>query len=265
LYRIPPPEGKPTPLVWDQYQSLHNIISSAAYLSLCIRLSPTIFFFTALYPNEPYNPDEQDDLESEISTASKQKIVDEWTAAMTAWNEKRTQMEETVQKLTKDGHIEMPSGQTAKSNLATHLATRPNPPIYRSLSKIAAWPNICRFKPGSEVEEKAGCALALEEKTGFRIYEVSKSAGVFCFGIEDRMERAKSKVCLRGFMEGKQRASGKGVGKRKNRVVAAAPYALGTLVVTALLVGYMGNGERLIGSLRGGWGIWTALRSSSWR
>ena len=236
MYAIPPPQGQTIPLIWDQYQYLHNIISSAAYLSLCIRLSPTIFYFTRLSPNEAFQPDDQHCLESEIFTRSKQKIVDNFDALNKQWNEKKTKLEADLEVLGTGASIELEQGKQLKTELAAHLATRPRhfALSYRALLKIGAWPNIRRFKPGSVEQEEAG--IPLEQRTGCRIYEVSKSAGVFYFGIEGRAERAKRSVCLRALVASKQKEYGaQRAGSREaGWAMTAVPYVLAVVGTAAI-------------------------------
>ena len=244
LYSIPPPEGKRTPLIWDQYQSLHNIIATAAYLSLCIRLSATIFYFTPLLPNEGYQPEEQHCLEKESFDASRKAVVDEYTVAFNAWNERREWLGQEVRRIQVAGQIDQRRGVKAKADLATHIKSPPVPigATHRALCKIGVWPNIRRFKPGSKEEEKNG-KVPLEEKTGFRIFEVSKSAGVFYFELQDRMEREKERVCLKGFVKGKRGKSGIGNG--------VVPYVLALTAAAAVLGGLGGLGGDLGGDLEG--------------
>ena len=252
MYAIPPLDGVTIPKLWDQYQDLHNIISQAAYLSLCIRLSPTIFYFTPLSPGEAFQPDDQHCLETQLFTASKAKVVADYDAVFTPWNKKRISLEKRVATLKAEDQTEVNDfkqgeGKTAKVrrvkgkqaqakakkeikkaqvDLEAHNKTHPRHYgfSHRALTKVCAWPNIRRFKPGSLEQEKANTPLEL--RTGCRIYEVSKSAAVIYFGTEDRAERARQRVCLRGLVDQKQREYGTKNGKGRGVVKAAAPYAL---------------------------------------
>lgn len=132
-------------------------------------------------------------------------------------------LKETAQTLTDQNIIDEPSGVKAREDLAAHIKACPEHlgATHRALCKIGVWPNIRQFKPGSEKEEKARCVVPLEEKTGFRIYEISKSVGVFYFGLVDRMEREKQRVCLKGLVADKQKQYGKsGTG------ASVVPYAI---------------------------------------
>jgi hypothetical protein len=277
MYAIPPPDGATVPKLWDRYQDLHNIISQAAYLSLCIRLSPTIFYFTPLSPGEAFQPNDQHCLETQVFTTSKAKVVADYGAAFKPWNEKRIALEKRLADLKVEGQtgvnvVKQGEGKTAKggrvkgkareadakeaqanqakareaeakakkeirqaqSDLEAHNKTNPRHYgfSYRALTKVCAWPNIRRFKPGSLEQEKANTPLEL--RTGFRIYEVSKSAAVMYFGTEDRAERARQRVCLRGLVGKKQREYGAKNGEGRGVVRAAAPYALGIAAFAAL-------------------------------
>lgn len=224
--------------VWNQYQQLHNIISYAAYLSLSIRLSPTIFSFTPMLPNAPYNPDDQERLEEEVFTASEENIVMQHREMVKSWTGERDRLEEEIEKLLQPvveqqqgqgapipkmqapppgvppapAAIDEAAVQMARDQLAAHMENRPKHLYnYHALCKIAAWPNIRRFKPGSKKEEEQP-GLSLEEKHGFRILEVMKSAGVFYYGVEDGMERNRTAVDLGQFVKWRQ-SGGRGGGQ----------------------------------------------------
>lgn len=89
LYALPPPMGKTLPLVTELYQSLHNLVSRAAQLSLTVRLSPTIFHIVDTPPGSVYEPDDVYSLELESYNASKERIVSKYEAKRAAWQAKK--------------------------------------------------------------------------------------------------------------------------------------------------------------------------------
>jgi hypothetical protein len=187
------------PSIEDQYQSLHNIISTAAYLSLCIRLSPTIFTFNETSLGEAYDPEDHWNLEMEYYTESKQKVVDIFNKAREEWNTKRENAVEEVQNLGDAGKEESRAGKRAAQNLIDIMAQQPRPPgqTHRPMTKISVWPNIIRYKPGSDEDDNK----ALLDKDGFRIYQISKSAIVCYYGERD----AEKKQRLTEFIVEKQK------------------------------------------------------------
>lgn len=81
--------GKILPLVTELYQSLHNLVSRAAHLSLTVRLSPTIFHIVETLPGSVYEPDDVYSLELETYNASKERIVSKYEAERAAWQTKK--------------------------------------------------------------------------------------------------------------------------------------------------------------------------------
>ncbi|KAJ5037559.1 uncharacterized protein L3040_007731 [Drepanopeziza brunnea f. sp. 'multigermtubi'] len=75
LYSLPPPSNKKLPLVADLHQSLHNLVSHAAYLSICVRVSPNIMQFVDLQPGADWDPDDMYSLETEQYTQSKADVI----------------------------------------------------------------------------------------------------------------------------------------------------------------------------------------------
>jgi hypothetical protein len=233
MYAIPPPSSASIPNLWDQYQDLHNIISHAAYLSLCIRLSPTIFYFTPLSPGEAFQPDDQHCLETQIFASSKAQVVANYDEALKTWNEEIPRLEQRIMELKTSDSVPQKDVLQAIKDLNGHEKMNPKHYGYsfRAMAKVCVWPNIRRFKPGSLEEEQANTPQEL--RTGFRIYEVSKSAAVMYFGTEDRAERARQRVCLRGLVAEKQRGYGRKVEER-GMMRAVAPYVLSIAAFAAL-------------------------------
>ncbi|KAI9047837.1 hypothetical protein LZ554_008545 [Drepanopeziza brunnea f. sp. 'monogermtubi'] len=75
LYSLPPPSNRKLPLVADLHQSLHNLVSHAAYLSICIRVSPSITQFVDLQPGVDWDPDDMYSLETEQYTQNKADAI----------------------------------------------------------------------------------------------------------------------------------------------------------------------------------------------
>lgn len=160
--------------------------------------------------------------------------MDSYTRRHKTWSDKNEKLETPKRMLESGGLIDLPAGKKIVADLAAHLTLEPRHVAlsHRALLKIAVWSNIRRFKPGSKEQEEADTPL--EQCIGFRIHAISKSAGVFYYGVEDRAERAKRKVCLKGFMKEKQTVYGvkKDMERRRN---ALAPYlAIGALAAMAV-------------------------------
>jgi hypothetical protein len=229
LYCRPPKDGAKNPRVEDQYQALHNIIALAAYLSLCIRLSPTIFYFSNVSPNTPYEQDEQHSVDAGGYTTSKQAVVTAYRAVAAAYQKKRAELEREIAKLKAAGNSDTSRGfRKALAKLNAHIAAQPDPPgqTHEALTKIGVWPNISRFKPGAPEDDDA--KTPLESRLGFRILEVSKSAVVCYYGAESRAKRAEGRVRLEDFVERKMKRYGKedaGFGKGVVFATAAAAAA----------------------------------------
>lgn len=235
LYSRPPKDGAKNHRVQDQYQALHNIIALAAYLSLCIRLSPTIFYFSNVSPNTPYDEDQQHSVDARGYTKSKEAVVTAYRAAAAAYQQKRAELEREIAKLKAAGKSDTSRVfRKAQAKLDAHIAAQPDPPgqMHEALTKIGVWPNISRFKPGTQEDDETATPLA--SRRGCRIFEVSKSAVVCYYGPESRAKRAEGRVRLEDFVEQKVKRYGKkerGLGKGVVFATAAAaavgiPYLL---------------------------------------
>jgi hypothetical protein len=178
------------PLVQDLYQSLHNLVSTAAYLSICIRLSPTIFHFNDLSPGTVYDSEETHSLEPDVWTQSKQAVTDAYSSARKVHLAARDNASKEIEELKKKGKGRSWKLGRSERKLMKILEKEPKPPGqgYRARTKIAAWMAINRYKAGSEEDDDEDQELGLEEKDGFRIMRVCKSAAVVYYG-EERRER----------------------------------------------------------------------------
>lgn len=218
LYSRPPKDGSTNRTVEEQYQALHNIIAIAAYLSICIRLSPTIFYFSNVSPNTPYNEDDQHSVNAECYTKSKEAVTKAYTAAAAAYQQKKNELEQEIARLKAAGKSDKSRVvKKAQAKLKRHLVTQPDPPeeTHGALTKIGIWPNITRFKPGTQEDDDA--ATPLEKRRGLRIFEISRSAVMCYFGVESTKKRAEERVRLGDLVEKKlkdgkkERGFGKGV------------------------------------------------------
>jgi hypothetical protein len=200
LYASPPAKKVILPTMEEQYQALHNIIASAGYISLCIRLSSSIFYMTDVSVNENYDPEEQYCTESEIYKASRDKVKAKYDHDVEIWTRKDNGLKKKLRLLRKPKDLD--------AEMKEHDAEKPIPVerLYRAMAKISIWPNIRRFKPGSEEDEKEN--LPLEKRDGFRIHEITKSAVVCYFGIESAATRIKTRVPLDRFVKDKERMLG---------------------------------------------------------
>jgi hypothetical protein len=248
----PKEEGKANPKMTAEYQEIHNIISKAAYLSICIRLSPTIFYFTDITPNTSYNPEDQHSLDNNVYTKSKDVVVKAHADARTVYLKKKKQIDMEISALEKTGKGETTRAyKEVTTKQKAHRQTKPYPPpgsTHRALTKIGVWPCIRRFKPGTDVDVELSEPLA--KRDGFRIRSVSKGAVVCYFGVEDRKERAKTRVRLTDFVKQKKEKYGKKeIGLGKLALVASIAVAAGLFYGDPLKLSTAGRIEGLFATL----------------
>lgn len=229
LYSRPTKDGGPNQKVEDQYQALHNIIAIAAYLSICIRLSPTIFYFSTVTPSTPYSEADHHSVDSDGWTRSRDAVLKAFGAKNEAYDKKKEALEGELAKLKAAGKSETSRVfKYAQAKLDAHVAAQPKPPshTHAALTKVGAWPNISRFKPGTREDDDA--RVPLEKRKGFRIFEVCKSAVVCYYGLEQgRAKRAVKRVRLEDFAKEKVKRFGKrGSAVGKSVVIAAAAAAV---------------------------------------
>jgi hypothetical protein len=248
LYSIPPPLDKPLPMAEDLYQSLHNLVSRAAHLSLCVRLSPTIIHLVDNLPGSVYEPSDAYSLNVESYAASRERIITRYNYARATWQASKDKAKSALESLVAVGPAEQakagrdldaakanePTSQphliNATGNKLSHLQCKgveptdsrilaaqnelayieTHPPThpdqnYQALTKIAVWPVITRYKPGSAEDDRAVMddgPLRQSEKDGMRIMQISKSALVNYYGRTDQSDR-KSKVRLTSWISHK--------------------------------------------------------------
>jgi hypothetical protein len=226
LYSMPPPtsSSRELPLVQDLYQSLHNLVSTAAYLSICFRLSPTIFHFNDLSPGTPYDCEETHSLEPDVWSTSKKTVMESYSEKKKAHLAARDKAQREIEELKKQGRGWSWKLGRAERKLARILEKEPKAPgqTYWARCKIAAWMAISRYKAGSEEddEDEGG---ELEGKDGFRIMRVCKSAAVVYYGEE---RRGRERVGLEEWVRGKQ-------GRREGREVVGKVIAVAVVGVAA--------------------------------
>jgi hypothetical protein len=206
----------------EQYQALHNIIASAAYISICIRLSPSIFYMTDVQPNAVFDPEDHYCTELNIYKASRENINHRYNLEKKEFSEKKDKLDKLMKrfvKLQKEGTKE---GKALAAKIKEHELKQPIPPwrTYRALIKLGIWPNIRRFKPGSIEDEQKNEKLTLRD--GFRIHEITKSFVLCYYGKERYEERELKRVHLEDFVEDKMKRFGTWKREETNPLVYAA-------------------------------------------
>lgn len=204
LYALPPAEDTTLPTLEDQYQALHNIIASAGYLSLCIRLSPTIFFLSEARPGQCYNPQDHERINKGAYSASEKVVTDKYASDKTAWMTEKTALAGDLEALNRRGNATTRERSEVEEKIKEHARTHPMPPsrTHRVLTQIALWPNIRRFKPGGLEDEKK--SEKLENRKGFRIYDITKGAVVCYSGVQNYSRKVKS-IPLERFVKEKEK------------------------------------------------------------
>lgn len=163
LCLLPAPPNTAIPQSTTLYQSLHNIISSAAYISLCTRISPTIMHITSLVPGGFYDPEEHTSILQPSWTLSKNIIQTTWTRDHELMEAERAQAEGytmgyenagPARQQSKAGMLALQRFLEAQKKLAEH-----KPPGYthQASVKIAVWPFTRRYwagnsKPGGDMD-----------------------------------------------------------------------------------------------------------------
>lgn len=204
--RLPEDGTGNTPAPENQYQSLHNIISSAAFLSLCIRQSPSIFWFTDVSPGTPYDRGDQLSADSISYTKSKQTVYDAYDIARKRWEADKKAIDREVTSKVGQGPTRDYKRAKARQLAITASAPRSPPTDYRAMAKIGIYPMITRYVAGSKEDDKAESNFPckpkpLHLKNGFRDIMISQ-AGVVCYyGRIDKQGHAD----LEDFVEDKKK------------------------------------------------------------
>ncbi|KAH8596558.1 hypothetical protein B0O99DRAFT_705806 [Bisporella sp. PMI_857] len=220
LYALPPqdPDAKANPSILDQYQQLHNIIGTAGWLSIAMRLSPTIFYMSSAFPGTEWDRDDHFSVDNEAYAASKSVIEKpslekrgKWEAAYNKILGEPTKVELN---LSSDNELQTDLGSRYYEQLkqAKESPLRPIPPNrnHRALTKIGITPNIRRYKPGSKLDDDAG--EPLWNRDGLRIREMLSANTLVYYGLERGPERDGTMVDLNDHIkEVKARFFGEGV------------------------------------------------------
>jgi len=185
LSRLPEDGTGNTPSPENQYQNLHNIVSSAAYLSLCIRQSPSIFYFYPVTPGTHFDRGDQINADSISYTKSKQAVTDAYNAAYTRWLADKKAIDAEVASKAAQGPTRDFKRAQAKQFAITAQAPPPPSTDYRAMAKIGIYPMITRYKPGSKQNDECEAVypckpIPLHKKDGFRDRIISL-AGVVCY------------------------------------------------------------------------------------
>lgn len=199
FYTLPLANNASGPNLQDQYQALHNIIACAGYLSICIRHSKTILYFTKTLLNDEYNEDDHCSTEAEVYSASKQAVATAYQNDVDIFQTKEIALQSEFDELEKAQKTK--AAGRKKTEIEAHHKNRPIPPsrIYAPLAKIIIWPMIKRFEAGGLDDEIHG--EKLENRKGMRIFDIAKSAIVTYYGIKDYRHRESRKLSLEEFVE----------------------------------------------------------------
>jgi hypothetical protein len=131
-------------------QAIHDMVGLAAYLSICIRLSPTIIYIRSEEPGNLFEEDDQFVVDYQLYLDSKARVAE-------------------VQEKEKLLHMGAPSEGQVKQ------------PFYSALVKMAVWPSFKRYSPGNG--KKGG------ERAGFRVYDIFQAGVVYYWAPRDRRKR----------------------------------------------------------------------------
>ena len=244
LYGMQPRLGVPLPTIEGQYQALHNLVSFAAYLSLSMKLSPTIFSFNEVFPGTHYDDKDIYCLELDLYQQSKNAVLSDFRMRFGVWDTRRRALAATLTALEQAGKRDTRKGDRAEEEHARHLQSQPtySDRDYRAMCKIGVWPVITRYKPGGdEDDEKGECSRHIREKDGFRILQMAKGAAVVYLGWVGKNatgmpepDPAGERVRLRTWVQQKVDESKRGGGLRpSNKIVAGVGAVAGIMAVGA--------------------------------
>lgn len=205
------PEDVEVPRVDDQYQALHDLVSNAAYLAICVRMSPTIFFWVNVMPGTYYDRNDHTFLDIDSYRLSKVSVLKDYESRVAAYNDIKKAKEAELKDLEEQGKKDSKAWKKVQDSLEKIKAEAPKDPDreYRAMAKISTWPSIKRFKPGSkadEVRERTTPWLKtpLNMKNGCREFEVSKGAIVCYYGMMDKRKDIERKALVQ-FVREKER------------------------------------------------------------
>ncbi|KAF7960753.1 hypothetical protein EAE96_000426 [Botrytis aclada] len=220
-----------TPTATALYQALHNIFSSAAYLSICIRISPTIIYTVSLIPGTAYKPDEHTSIHQNSWTLSKTVVQNNWTRDREELEIERAKAEGYVIAYRNAGEQRLKSTaglralrrlQNVQKKLADH-----QPPgfTHEAAVKVAIWPLTRRYwaggtKPGSDMD-------------GQSVFNVTTAGAVFYY-----KEKGKPFEPLLDFVAEKKKKLGGRYKRVKDLLAVLALVSLGAFVVLLYVVGW---------------------------
>ncbi|KAF7911181.1 uncharacterized protein EAF01_002689 [Botrytis porri] len=220
-----------TPKATALYQSLHNIFSSAAYLSICIRISPTIIHTVSLMPGTAYTPDEHTSILQNSWTLSK-------TVVQNNWNRDREELE--IERAKAEGYV-IAYSNAGKARLESNAGLRAlrrlqdvqkkladqKPPgfTHEAGVKIAIWPVTKRYwagnsKPGGDMD-------------GQSVFNVTTAGAVFYY-----KEKGKLVEPLLDFVAEKEKKLGRELKRVKDLLTILGFLSLGTFLVLLYVVGW---------------------------
>ncbi|OWP00253.1 hypothetical protein B2J93_3779 [Marssonina coronariae] len=157
LYSLPPLGDAPLPRVADLHQSLHNLVSQAAYLSLCVRVSPTIFQFVDLQPAADWDPEDMHSLETDAYTVGKATIAAAYhREKFVPWVQKRSLAAKSVDELQA---VEPPPTQ-AQLSAHAHAVRRRDADNWQAIAEGRPQNEDPILIPGSQAMARARRALA---------------------------------------------------------------------------------------------------------
>jgi hypothetical protein len=142
----------------DQLESLTDIITTAAHLSIKIRLNRTIFYFNPQSPGRPYDPEHHENVDYPLYKQSKvtvQERADEKS----------------------NGHKQAGKAMS-----------------YRALIKFTLWPSIKRYSPGNGKDGDARKGLRIYEICKSRVvcyWGIEDRAQRSKLSLEDFVERER--------------------------------------------------------------------------
>ncbi|KAG9235441.1 hypothetical protein BJ875DRAFT_374292, partial [Amylocarpus encephaloides] len=249
LRTLPLSPSTQVPRAEDQYQALHNLLSHAAYLSICVRLSPTIFFWFDEKPGENYDQDMHTNIDTEGWTWSKRSIMKQHATRQVEWQKRKGAVEQELKEHLQAGTLTSREGARAREELEDVKTSSPVEPAreYQAQCKIAVFPSIKRFKAGSakdaQRDRETSGGIPLGEKRGCREREICKAGLVCYYGKKDKSAADQHPPLLDWIdlqRQEKEEREGSLAWKAGKLVVKAGVTAVGAGVVVASALPILG-------------------------
>ncbi|ESZ98077.1 hypothetical protein SBOR_1533 [Sclerotinia borealis F-4128] len=218
-----------TPAPAAFYQGLHNIVSSAAYLSICVRISPTIIHIAHLVPGTPYSTDEDTSILQSSWTLSKTIVQHDWNTRHALMEVERANAEGYKLGYETIGRQNSRAGRQATRNFEAieqqFAAHKPPGYTHRASVKIAVWPVIRRYwagngKPGGEMD-------------GQSVYVVTNAGAVFYY-----KETDKEVTSLFDFVAQKKRVYNVKFRRARDLLSVLALLSLGVFLSLVFTIGW---------------------------